>query len=85
LPGIASIATTGSPSYLLAVGYYDSPTSPTVEAGSTRTALDVTSGPAFWTERSIGTVMPGSYSIGLTAPSAPRSWAMAAAEIKGAP
>jgi len=84
LPRVASIATTGEPSYLLAVGFHSNGTAPTVDASSTRTAVDVSSGMAFWTQRGTVAVAAGTYSIGLTAPVAPRSWAMAAVEIKAA-
>jgi hypothetical protein len=79
------MVTGGLSSHLLAVGYYDNSTSPTVDASSTRTALDVSSGPAFWTQRTTSTVPPGTYAVGLTAPAAPHSWAMAAAELRVAP
>lgn len=85
LPSLGPIATAGTSSYLLAVGTYDSSTSPTADAASTRTAVDVSAGPAFWTQRSTATLPPGTHSIGLSAPTAPRSWAMAAAEVRAGP
>jgi hypothetical protein len=82
LPGVGPVATTGTSAYLLAVGYADSATAPTVDAASTRTALNSSAGPQFWTQRTTATVAPGSYSTGLTAPATPTSWAMAVVEVR---
>jgi hypothetical protein len=85
LPRVGPITTTASSSYILAVGYADTSTAPTVDASSTRTALDSSAGPMFWTQRSTSTLTPGSYSIGLTAPATPSAWAMAAVVIGSSP
>jgi hypothetical protein len=86
VPTVPSITTTGNPSLLYAAGVdWNLGAARTMDATSTKVyeyIVGTVNGDTHWLEYRTTPPLPGTYSIGTTAPVAPMDWAMLAVEIK---